>query len=131
MEYEDYKDKVVNEGKRIFDDKFNPLLDFMDLQEYLEILNKIDIAIFNHKRQQAVGNITSLLGFGKKVYIRSDITTWEFCKVHELKVFDATENFIDLLAPLASNDSAKNIENVKKYFSKEKLVSDWEKIFRN
>lgn len=127
---DDYKNKVISEGKRIFGDKFNPLLNFMDIQEYLEILNKVDIAIFNHKRQQAVGNITSLLGLGKKVYIRSDITTWNFCKNHNLKVFDVTSNLNDLLTPLDLNDRMKNIENVKKYFSEEKLILDCKKIFR-
>ena len=42
----------------------------LPLSDYLKILGKIDIAIFNHERQQAVGNITSLLGLGKKVYIK-------------------------------------------------------------
>lgn len=128
---EEYKDKVINEGKRIFGVKFNPLLDFMDLQEYLRILSKIDVAIFNHKRQQAVGNITSLLGFGKKVYIRNDITTWDFCKDHDLMVFDATTNFSDLLTPLDSDNSLKNIENVKRYFSEDKLILDLQEIFKN
>ncbi|GAA0753151.1 TDP-N-acetylfucosamine:lipid II N-acetylfucosaminyltransferase [Clostridium sartagoforme] len=128
---EDYKNKVINEGKRIFGNKFSPLLNFMNSEEYLEILSKIDVAIFNHKRQQAVGNITSLLGFGKKVYIRSDITTWEFCKAHDLTVFDATTSSNDLLTPLDLNDNVKNIESVKKYFSKEKLILDLQEIFKN
>jgi len=34
----------------------------MPLDEYLNLLAKIDIAIFNHKRKQAMGNITTLLG---------------------------------------------------------------------
>lgn len=128
---EDYKNKVINEGKKIFGNKFNPLLKFMDIKEYLEVLSEIDVAIFNHKRQQAVGNITSLLGFGKKVYIRSDITTWDFCKIHNLKVFDAASDFVDLLTPLDLNDSIKNIDNVKNSFSEEKLILDWKKIFEN
>lgn len=38
----------------------------MPFEEYLGLLAKIDIAILNHKRQQAMGNITTLLGLGKK-----------------------------------------------------------------
>lgn len=44
----------------------NPIVDFMDFNEYINFLSTIDIAIFNHKRQQGMGNIITLLGMGKK-----------------------------------------------------------------
>jgi hypothetical protein len=34
----------------------------MPFDEYLNLLAKVDIVIFKHKRQQAMGNITTLLG---------------------------------------------------------------------
>jgi len=46
----------------IFREKFKPLVDFIPFDEYLNLLAKVDIAIFNHKRQQTMGNITTLLG---------------------------------------------------------------------
>jgi dTDP-N-acetylfucosamine:lipid II N-acetylfucosaminyltransferase len=125
----EYREKVIQQGKEVFGDKFKPLTKLLPFEEYLNILAKIDIAIFNHERQQAMGNITTLLGLGKKVYIRDDITTWDFCKEHGLKVY-SINNFDEkvFLQDIPEDEKQRNIENVKFYFSEEKLVRDWEKI---
>lgn len=126
---EKYRDKIIEVGYRVFDDKFIPLLDFMPFDKYLEFLAKVDVAIFNHKRQQAVGNITSLLSLGKKVYIRDDITTWSFCENHALKVYSIDKEFKDIFKPIPNEIKKKNVERVKTQFSEKKLVDDWAKIF--
>jgi dTDP-N-acetylfucosamine:lipid II N-acetylfucosaminyltransferase len=126
----EYKQNVITAGRKIFGDKFNPITELLPLEEYLNLLAKVDIAVFAHKRQQAIGNITTLLGLGKKVYIRDDITTWDFCKEHGLKVY-SINNFDEkvFLQDITEDEKKMNIENVKCYFSKEKLVQDWRKIF--
>lgn len=126
-----YRDKVIEEGKKIFGDKFKPITNFIPFQEYLQMLARVDVAIFNHQRQQAVGNITTLLGLGKKVYIKDDITTWDFCFQHNLKVFNANSNIDDLFIKLSENDKLNNIQNVKDNFSELKLKNDLEKIFNS
>ncbi|WP_148581875.1 TDP-N-acetylfucosamine:lipid II N-acetylfucosaminyltransferase [Alkalibaculum bacchi] len=126
-----YKAEIVKLGKDIFENKFIPLTNFMPFDRYLDILSKIDVAIFNHKRQQALGNITTLLGLGKKVYIREDITTCQFCLDHHLKVFSLNENFDDLFEKMNTREIQMNIENVKRQFSEEKLIDDWKKIFKD
>lgn len=74
---EEYIKQVVETGYKTFGkEKFTPIVDFMIFDQYLELLAKVDIAIFNHKRQRGLGNITTLLGLGKKVYIREEITTY-------------------------------------------------------
>ena len=124
-----YRDKVIKEGKSIFGNKFCPIIDFMSFENYLEMLVKIDIAIFNHKRQQAMGNIITLLGLGKKVYIREDITTWQFCISHELKVFSSMRDFIELLDDISEDEKHQNVESIKKIFSEEELEASWNLIF--
>ena len=126
----EYRESIIKYGEDIFGDKFIPIIDFLPLDKYLNILSKIDIAIFNHKRQQAIGNITTLIGLGKKVYVRSDISTWEFCKSHNLKVFDSSSNLNNLLEKLSELDTENNKLNIKKYFSEVKLKKDLEKIFK-
>lgn len=126
-----YKDKVILEGHKLFGDKFIPLTEFMPFEEYLETLAKIDIAIFNHNRQQAMGNITTLLGLGKKVYIRDDITTWQFCMEHDLVVYNSNLDFEDLFEEMDTEIKDRNRENVKRQFSEEKLVEDWKRILES
>lgn len=120
---------VTKEGERIFDKKFTPLLELLPEEEYTEILERVNIAIFNHNRQQAMGNIITLLGLGKKVYIRDNITTWRFCLDHDLTVFTTNGDFNNLLEEFDEETKQKNIRNIKKQFSEEKLIKDWEKIF--
>ncbi|MEH7386576.1 TDP-N-acetylfucosamine:lipid II N-acetylfucosaminyltransferase, partial [Bacillus sp. JJ1521] len=57
----EYIKKVIDEGKAIFKDKFIPMVDFLNPEEYAKYLASIDIAIFGHNRQQALGNIYALL----------------------------------------------------------------------
>lgn len=125
-----YKEKVIKLGSEIFGDKFKAITEIVPYNEYLNYLSKIDIAIFNHKRQQAIGNITTLLGLGKKVYIREEITTWKFCTDHDLKVYSSNGNFEDIFVEMDDEIKQMNIKNVKNKFSEEKLVEDWNTIFK-
>lgn len=125
----EYLNKVIEKGKELFGKNFVPITEFMPFEKYLETLAKIDLAIFNHNRQQAVGNITTLLSLGKKVYIRDDITTWGFCEDHGLKVYSLNFEFQDVFTPMPDEIKNKNKERMKEQFSEKKLVSDWEVIF--
>src|SRR5690554_1631337 len=116
--------QVIKQGKEWFGDKFVALTDFMPFDEYLAFLGSIDIAIFNHKRQQAMGNTITLLGLGKTVYIRSDTTQWQFFKDKGLEIND-----IDKLSKLEKAHSSSNQEKVKEYFSLDNLIQQYERIF--
>lgn len=121
-----YAENIKKIGEEKFGNKFNALMDFLSLEKYLDILSNIDIAIFNHNRQQAMGNIITLIGLGKKVYIKKGITTWEFFLKNGIKVYD--NSFVEL-EKIDNEIKLKNIELIKKYFSEEKLYKQFEKIF--
>ena len=85
-------------------------------------LGRIDIAIFNHRRQQGMGNIITLLGLGKKVYVRTDTTTWDALRHLAITVFDV--DAIDLMLADKS-DVDKNRKSVIEHFSEKNL---WNQI---
>ncbi|WP_309499589.1 TDP-N-acetylfucosamine:lipid II N-acetylfucosaminyltransferase [Sulfurovum sp.] len=123
---QDYAKEVIEQGKKIFGVKLVPLTEFIPFDKYLDILSNIDIAIFNHNRQQAMGNIITLLGLGKKVYMRHDITPWKMFEDTGINVFDVSNVKIDLL----SEDTKKqNQQKVKEYFSKENYLRQLDKLF--
>ncbi|MFA5392081.1 MAG: TDP-N-acetylfucosamine:lipid II N-acetylfucosaminyltransferase [Candidatus Paceibacterota bacterium] len=128
---EGYGDKVIEEGTKIFGNKFNPVVELVSFEKYSELLTKIDIAIFSYEGQQALGNILILLGLGKKVYIRDDITSWKLCSDLGLKVYSLNKDFNELFQEMPNNVKLKNIDNIKKHFTEKKLKEDWEKIFQN
>lgn len=119
--------KVIAKGKELFGNKFIALTEFMAFEQYLQFLGRVDIAIFNHERQQAMGNTITLLGLGKTVFIRSDTTQWQFFKDKEINVYD--------IKTLAEIDLTKikinkhNMKAIKSYFSIETLKSQLEELF--
>lgn len=124
---EKYKKELIEQGKIIFGNKFIPILDFMKYDEYMKFLSKIDIAIFAHDRQQACGNIISLLGMKKTVFIKSDVTTYQQYQRLGLNIKD----FYDLteLKEFSLDILEKNKEIIKNYFSEENLIKMWKNVF--
>lgn len=128
----DYAQLIAKTGKDMFGDKFIPMLDFISFKQYLEFLGVIDIAIFNHRRQQGMGNIITLLGLGKKVYMRDDVTSYEMFCSHDIKIYPIYKLDTDCIGQIdcMSKDLIiKNIVNVKSYFSELQIVNQWIKIF--
>lgn len=123
----EYAQQIISIGNDMFGDKFIAMTEFMAFDKYLDFLADIDIAIFNHKRQQAMGNTITLLGLGKKVYIRSDVTPWKMFEEVGIKVFDVAN--IEL-SELEQATKQQNMERVQEQFSKENLVKQLETICR-
>jgi hypothetical protein len=98
----------------------------MPFNKYLELLGQIDIAVFAHKRQQGMGNTISLLGLGKKVYMRNDITPWAMFEELGVKVFSVDEL---VLEPIDAIIKINNIKKIRETFSDRKLIAQYSKIF--
>ncbi len=120
------RDKVIKYGNEKFGSRFYPLTNFLQIADYKSLLSSIDIAMFNHKRQQAMGNTINLIGLGKTVYLRSDVTQWSFLKELGLHVFDI-ESFDGSV--LTTEEKKINNFIVKNYFSKENYNNQLNKIY--
>jgi dTDP-N-acetylfucosamine:lipid II N-acetylfucosaminyltransferase len=122
----DYAEGIVKLGTELFGSKFTPLLDFMPFEKYLELLGQIDIAVFAHERQQAMGNTITLLGLGKKVFTRKDVTPWFLFNGLGVKVFDVSE--FELFS-MGEDVQKRNQQCIKTHFSEPKLVEQLHDIF--
>lgn len=121
-----YAQEVIEYGKSLFSDKFIGIVDFMEYSEYLRFLKNIDIAVFNHKRQQAMGNTINLLAMGKKVYLRDNTTQKDFFNSLSVKTFDIDN--IDLSLNFSFKENSLIINQ---YFSKNNLLMQWKKILED
>ena len=121
-----YADHIKKQGYEMFGEKFIPISSFMTIEKYMEFLNEIDIAIFAHQRQQAMGNIITLLGLGKRLYLRNDTSHWDFFSAIGVNVFDV-EDFD--IAPLEEKLSKSNQEIISNYFSDENLSKQVNELF--
>jgi dTDP-N-acetylfucosamine:lipid II N-acetylfucosaminyltransferase len=127
---EEYKKQIIEIGYQIFgNDKFIPLLDFIPIDEYNKFLCKIDVAIFNHDRQRGLGNIITLLGLGKKVFINECISTWNYCHDNNLKVYSINSELKEILTPFPKKLLLSNVRKIKHLFSLENLIKDLNIIF--
>ncbi|AKP52432.1 TDP-N-acetylfucosamine:lipid II N-acetylfucosaminyltransferase [Cyclobacterium amurskyense] len=82
-----YRDIIIEKGTDIFGKNFHPLIDFMPLHEYNKFLEKCGIVIMNHYRQQAVGNVLTMLWMGAKIFLDERNTIYQYLKRIGIKVF--------------------------------------------
>tara|TARA_R110001583_G_scaffold38005_2_gene123037 strand:+ start:3247 stop:4275 length:1029 start_codon:yes stop_codon:yes gene_type:complete len=61
---------------------------FIEPEEYKNFLSKIDIAIFGHTGQQAMGNILNLLSLGTNIYLNRQSTSSEYLEGLGFEIFD-------------------------------------------
>lgn len=132
-----YASRVITYGKNLFGERFKELTEWILPIDYAKFLLDIDVAIFNFKRQQGLGNLIPLFYLGKKVYIRGDSPLWRFTNRLGLKAFD-------FLEVLSNNDAYKSldlfqiegswVENnrqiVKNEFSEKRCKELWEEVFK-
>jgi dTDP-N-acetylfucosamine:lipid II N-acetylfucosaminyltransferase len=121
-----YIEEVINYGRNIFEKKFIPITELMPFEKYVEFLSNIDIAIFAHDIQQAFGNIITLLGMGKKVYLKTNNSLWKYFQEKKIIVYDYNNLEKTLFE---KQDLSKNRQIIKFYFSIENLKTQWKSIF--
>lgn len=121
-----YAKKVMDIGEKYFGSKFIPLTNFMKLDEYEKFLKEIDIAIFNHKRQQAMGNKITLLGMGKTIYMRSVVSDYKFFMDLGLHIKDIDSLNLN---QNSKEESRNNYIIASKHFTVENLKRQIESVF--
>lgn len=125
--------KVQSYGEEIYGEKFVPMFNFLSPKEYSGFLASIDIAIFANERQQALGNIYALIYLGKKIYIRNDISTWDYIYNQlDIDIF----NYLDIGKANFDefkffNNLEKNRKNIMKIVDNNEIKKTWNIIFRN
>lgn len=115
------KTLVLTEGKR-FREKFNPLLDFLPLDEYYGILNSIDCAVFGMQRQEAGGNLLFLLNNGVKIFLRKKNNLLDYFRSLGFIVYCFEEDFTaNEIAPLTLEEKEHNRQIYQAHFSQENI----------
>lgn len=122
----EYKQRVKEEGFKLFGDKFKPVEEFMSIDKYKEMLCEIDIAVFDHWRQEAMGVTMLLLSLGKIIYMNPNTTSYENLKKRGFQIFDNMLLFES--GPLEPRDVGINKELLSNNYSLEVLIDSYENI---
>ena len=130
---EEYRKSIILYGESVLGNKFEPIVDFMSFDEYTKLLASIDLAIFNHNRQQALGNIASLLYLGKKVYINPENACKSYFEDIGAEVYSIEDLTSKDIIKEEKNSSMKenNRKVIDYFFSDLQFKKRWEKIFND
>lgn len=115
--------ELTSLGQEYFSDNFEPLMDFMPVQEYVAIIKKCGYVIMNHVRQQAVGNIVIMLYLGARVFVRQENPVYAFFKNSGVVIstVQELEKHPELLnLSLTAEERASNRAIVSDYWGRER-----------
>ena len=73
----EYGNEVIAYGKNIFKEKFVGVTQYMAFPDFVQFMNGMDIIIFNHRRQQGLGNLLLASFLKKKIFMSRENTLWE------------------------------------------------------
>lgn len=124
-----YAQEVLDAGKRLLGESFQVITDILPYEEYYKLLANVDIVVFNNARQQAMGNITSLLYMGKKIYLSKDNTIMGMYQELGATIFDIEDIKMELLEPMSVEAKEKNTAIAKEIVSDEAFIRRWKEIF--
>ena len=129
----EFKKQIIQKGKKLFGSKFTYIENYMEPQEYSQHLAQNDILILNQNRQQGLGNSFASLALGAKLFIKSEITTYQHFNSRNIKVFDTNkikdftfEEFCSYEDEIKDN----NIKKTKIFFENDYLKSLWINVFK-
>ena len=119
-----YIQKVKQAGNSTFQERFISQIEFLPKKEYYTRLTQIGTAIFNHKIQQAFGNIIALVFLGAKVYLNPENPIYFQLEKWGVKVYDYGKITSDELeTPLSIDEINNNRKIIHKLFNEEQINS--------
>lgn len=129
-----FNDEIIAAGKKIFKEKFEYLDTYKSPEEYSEYLAGIDILVMFQNRQQGSGNVFAASYFGKKVYVKSEITTFKFWTDRGLRLYDSNlikdMDFKNFTA-LSEEDKQDIMTRASRHYDSDIRKNAWEKFFKD
>ena len=128
---DNYAKEIINYAEKKLGDKFDPLINFIKIEEYNQIISTCSIVIMNHLRQQAVGNIVIMMFFGAKVFLNKENPTYDFFKNNGAVIFsmdELTDENINI--ELTEEQKNTNKEVLKKYWTRDVMLDKTRKLIQ-
>lgn len=121
-----YADTIISNGFDLFNESFKPLRSFMPLYDYIKVIQSCGIAIMNHYRQQAMGNILAMLWLGSKVYLNKSNTYFHYLKRIGIIVYSIEDDLVkenkDALNNLNKNEMDHNRKILQEVNGEEHVI---------
>ncbi len=123
---EEYRNTILEYGQNALGDSFYPLNDFMNKDEYHQTISSCSVAIMNHLRQQAMGNIITMMYLGAQVFLNPKNPVFDFLKEEGANIFSIGELVTNpklIFEPLTTEQVTENRRILENYWGS-KAVED-------
>lgn len=118
-----YRDMIVSIGSKIFGEHFLPLVEFMPLEKYNTLIANCSVVVMGHRRQQAGGNICTMLYKGAKVFLDQQNPFYAFFVKHGAHVFSLEDLAGSGFAPLTDSQKQTNRDVLEQFWG-QRVVRD-------
>ena len=129
----DYVSRVIEAGPAPVREEVHPADELSVGRRLWEgSLCKAKVLVFNHHRQQGLGNAVLFLALKRKIFIRSDVTSYDYfrgigIRIHDtVKLMQGEENLFDF----DTSQRGQEREILLMNFPKENLVKLWNQVFK-
>jgi hypothetical protein len=117
-----YGQRVAAHGRKQFGERLDPLTGWMALADYNERIRRCGFVVMNHRRQQAVGNVTSALYKGATVYLRRENPLFEFLAGLGVCLREIDDS-AGALEALSSEERSRNREIIGAHYARARVLS--------
>jgi hypothetical protein len=116
-----YRETIMSYGKFYFGQKFVPVVDYLPPKQYIELIVSCSVCIMCHLRQQATGNIYTMLYIGAKVFLDMKNPLYRFFKKLGVSIFALEDLRVEMDTKLTMAEIEKNREILRKNWSREAI----------
>jgi len=128
-----YAQEVIAYGKTIFGESFIGVTDYMEFKDFVLFMNDIDIIVFNHKRQQALGNLLLAYYLEKKIFLNTNSTLYEYFKQDLCLTINSTLDIQEMefnnFKYQSKQDAANNKIGIQRILEKRYIIDQWSALF--
>lgn len=118
--YAEYLKQVAASSKL----KINPILNFMEKEEYMSFLTHCKALVLGCVHQQALGNVLMMLSQGSKVFLYEDSIDYKYLKSAGLVVFTIENDLTkeNMNTPLTEQEIVINRKKIDELWSRENVL---------
>ena len=121
----DYRAAIISRGQSLFGARFQPIVEFMPLDQYNTLIAQCSIVVMGHRRQQGGGNTVTQLYKGAKVFLDEVSTVYKYLNSRGAFVYtlnDLQSGAGSVFDPLTDEQKRKNRGVLEDYAGNEVVL---------
>lgn len=128
-----YREAVIELGHHLLGHRFDPILNFMSLQDYNALIARCSTVIMNQRRQQAVGNIGAMLFKGARVFLDERNSAYLFLRNRGARIFsmkELSQCLENTFEPLSDAERIKNRHVLQSFWGHDVVLASTRNFIR-